>query len=749
MKKTKDIIIERIQNYLYSFYAKDIKTARANEIYDCLCRYLMEDIGKTWVKSKKIRDGYEVYILSFEYLPERFLPNIIYKLGLEADVREALDEMDFDYESIMNFDKDPDLGIGNIGMGSTYLINALTNQKIKATAYALRYQSGNFKHIIQTRSRRETSSSWLNTASNWEHRKGFTNILNIYGRDHKVVTFDMPVVSNDADFVNTLRLFKSDPTGSIDIDDFKKGDIINAYDDYINNSAITEFLYVDDSTYDGKILRLKQEYFYSAAAMRDFVRRYILYYKDIEKIKDKTSVIVNDIHPTLALIEFIRILTEEYDFTTKKAIAYTREIFHHLVFSITDDSLERYPIDEIRNMNPDIFATILEVQNELAKEEGALPFIEDGFVIFKNINMSLSKDYVFLSKILADHRNEASNICYMNMGSDRVSYGKSANRNLYKYLADQGIEFKNADYSKLMALKNRDDIARDLEEIKYQNKLEMIRYLHLEDENINPYSIFDMQLSNMHESKRQILNALAIAYEFFYLRDNANAYYVPKTYVFSGKANEGYFMAKETIKFILGLKQLIESDMVISKKLKIVFIDNYSISSLRKLLPAADIYSNLNHPLLDNQNFNIQNSVHNMVNIISGKGGVIENLDIDHGFYLLGQDYDYYKEQNYQANNFIYQNEIVRYTTEKLLNEPAENFPYDFSTLYHEILLYNDSFNVFLDLEDLLVKRAEMSRDYLDRGKWVAREIQNMIWAGGFDFKQLAKRKINFDKKIK
>lgn len=748
MKINKNTIIERIQNYLYSFYAKDLNTAREREIYDCLCRYIMESVGKTWVSSKKIKEGYEVYILSFEYLPGSFLSNIIYKLKIEDEIRAAIEEIGFDYDSIMAYDLDPALGIGDMGMGSSYLINALTDQKIKATAYALRYESGDFKQVIANGKQEVRSDSWLEHGSNWEHQKSFTNLIEIYGKNHKTVTYDMPILSSDAKFVNTLRLFKSEPTSVIDVNEFSNGDIINAYEDYINNLSITQFLYVDDSSYEGKILRLKQEYFFAASAMRDFVRRYILYYKDINNINKQTNVIINDIHPTLALVEFIRILTREHKFIMRKAIAYTREIFYHLVFSITDDSLEKYPADEIRKLNPELYSTIIDIQTELGKSESFLPLIENGQVIFKNINIVLSREYIFLSKVLFENKSISSNTSYMNMGSDRQMYGQSANPKLYDLLREYNINDYSNDSKKLIYLKEDKDFINKVDEIKYNNKLRLIEYLN--DSSINPYSMFDLQLSIIHESKRQILNALEIAYDYFYLRDNTNAYYVPKTYIFSGKANEGYYVAKETIKFILALKKLIEADKIISKKIKIIFVENTGVKDLRILYPAADIYSNLAHPLMDNQNFDILNCLYNMSNVISTKAGIVENLDIANSFYLMDDDYKSYEiirnERKYIANDIIYQNKIVKYTIERLLSEPKEAFPYDFKNLYDEILLYNDSFNVFLDLENLVNLRKDMQKDYVDKEKWIQNQMQNFIWASKFNLDDLLKRKRSFDK---
>lgn len=748
MKTNKDTIIERIQNYLYSFYAKDIKTARDNEIYDCLCRYLMEIVGENWVDTKKIKEGYEVYILSFEYLPGKFLTNAIYKLDLKEEIKEALNEMGFSYEKITSLDKEPALGIGDMGMGSAYLINELSNKKIKATAYALRYESGNFKQVIKDGMQTEESSSWLKYGSNWEHKKSFTNEIEIYGKKHKTVTYDMPVISDDASFINTLRLFKAESTKDININKFSKGDIIDAYDDYIENSSITEFLYVDDSSYEGKILRLKQEYFFVASAMRDFVRRYILYYENIEHIKEQTNVIINDIHPTLALIEFISILRNDYDFSIKKSIDYTREIFYHLAFSVTDDSLEKYPVDEIRKLNEEIFITIMDVQNELTGENNYLPFVEDGYVIFKNINLALSKDYLFLSKILAEDKIASKK--YINLGTDRLIYAKSANEDLVNYLKKYDIDF--TDYNSLKNIEKYiedKNFLNELEDIKFKNKERLIRSLANKESDINPYSIFDMQLTIMHESKRQILNALAIAYQYYYLRDNRNAYFIPVTYIFSGKANEGYFMAKETIKFILALKKLIESDKIIRKKIKIIFVENITVDDLRNLYPACDIYTNITHPLYDNQNFDILNSIFNMANIVSTRGGIVNNLKTKNEFYLLNDDYRVYKNRrnlrSYKANDIIYQNQVVKYTIDNLLKENQQNLPYDFSKLYNELLVYNDSFEIFLDLENLINLRKISGFDYLNKEAWAKNEVHNILWANEFNLDHI-KRKLSFDK---
>lgn len=254
MKNDKDFIVKRIQSFLYSFYAKNIENARINEVYDCLCRYMMEIIGKTWVRSKALGGHKDYYILSFEYLPGKFIERNIHRLKIKDEIIGALDEIGFNLGDILECEKEADLGVGDIGIGSSALINALANENKRAVAYALRYENGNLKQKIIDGRQVEYSDFWLEQGSNWEHKKAFSYLLEIDGRKNKSIAYDMPILSDDAGFVNTLRLFKSEPLNAINIDDFSRGDFLKAYDDYINVSSINKFLYIDDSTYEGKIL---------------------------------------------------------------------------------------------------------------------------------------------------------------------------------------------------------------------------------------------------------------------------------------------------------------------------------------------------------------------------------------------------------------------------------------------------------------------------------------------------------------
>lgn len=747
MKTDKDFIVKRIQSFLYSFYAKNTENARINEVYDCLCRYLMEIIGQTWVQSKDLDNDKDYYILSFEYLPGKFIDRNIHRLKIKKEIQSALYEIGFNLDEILACEKEANLGVGDIGIGSSALINELANQKKRAVAYALRYENGNLKQKIVDGRQVEYSDFWLEQGSNWEHKKAFSYLIDIDGRKNKSIAYDMPILSDDASFVNTLRLFKSDVVNPINIEDFSRGDFLKAYDDYINISSINKFLYIDDSTYEGKIFRLKQEYFYSVSAVRDIFRRHNKRHGGIEGIEKNIRIFSHDIHPSLALIEFIRILTKDYDYDMAKAIKISRSIFDHVAFSITNDSVEDYDIEMIRRINPEIMDTIIEIQKSLQIISNDMSLVKNGVVSFRNINKYLSKDYHYLSKIISDNRENDINHSYFNYGTDRILYAEDTNRELVKIFKNYDIhDFSNHEIKKLKDLINNKHFLNDLENVKYSNKMRFAEIIkNRMGDIINPYSIFDIQLSIMHESKRQILNCLAISYRYYMLKYNSNLKLTPTTYIFSGKANEGYFMAKETIKFIIALKKMIDKDKFIREKIKIAFIEDLNVKKITEILPAVDIYSNLTLPTLDNQNFHILNAIFNMSNILTSKGGIVDNLKDDNSFYTFGADFKTVKKMNednsYNANEFYYDSDIVKFTIDNLLNESYDNFPYNFKTIYDQLLMYNDSFKCFYDLEDLINTRKSIENDYLDIEKWTYHQIDNILWANNFRLDEVINKK--------
>lgn len=739
MNKNNNFILKRIQSFLYSFYAKEIEDARLGEIYDGLVKALMQDIGKNWSKSKKSLENKEVYLLSFEYSPGKFIENIVESLGYKKEVDDCLKMLDISMEDLLNYEKEASLGNSDIGIGSWYLMKELSKNKIKSIAYALRYESGGMKQVIRDGRQFVNPNEWLSVGSKWEHKKAFSYLLNIEVKKTKAVAYDIPIFNNENKFVNTLRLWKAESINKVDYMNLSIGDFKSAYDDYINNNSLTQFLYLDNSTYEGKLFRLKQEYFYSVSTVQDIFRRYFKKNHDLKNIKNKIKIILADIHPSLAIIEFIRTLNQGYKLEIKECVGISKKIFVHIGFLITPDSKESYDISMIKSIDKSFYDIILKL-DDFVKENLNLSIIENGQLRYDRLIYCFVHDYYYLSKTFVDnYRENGANFSFLNFGVDRHLYADSNNILLKKSLEKYVINITNKEsLRKIGNLKNCKNFYDEVEDIKFNNKLNLIKHFKLDQfDRINPYSIFDMQLAMFHEAKRQLLNAISIASIYYNLKDNANIFISPTTYIFSGKANDGYFMAKEIIKFILAIKHMIDKDKLIKEKLKIIFIEDANVEKLRKIYPACDVYSNLSLPIYDNQSFHMLNSIFNMANVLSSKGGIISNIDKKNEFYTFGKTYEEIEkirnENTYDAREFYYKNHLLKRTIDNLINEDYSNLPYNFKNIYDYLISFNDSFFIFKDHDSILDLRFKISTDYLDKEKWIDKEIDNILWANEFN----------------
>lgn len=740
MKKENNFILKRIQNFLYSFYAKDIKEARLSEIYDGLVKALMQDIGKNWSKSKKNFKSKEVYILSFEYNPGKFLSNAIDSLNYQDEVRECLSILNISMSDLINYEKEASLGISEIGAGAWYLSKQLSENKIKSLSYALRYESGGMKQKIMNGIQLIDSNEWLYKGNKWEHKKAFSYLINIGDKKLKSVAYDMPIYNNENDFVNTLRLWKAESINKINYSNNISSDFKKYYEDYIDNNSLTQFLYLDNSTYEGKLFRLKQEYFYCVSTIQDIFRRYFKNNDNIEKIDDKIKIILCDIHPSLAIIEFVRCLHFGYDLDLVKCVEICKKVFDHIAFLVTPDSKEYYDMSMIKLVDISLYNIILKLDS-YAKNNLNVNIIENDQIKYNKINYYFVDEYFYLSKIIVDNDKDfIKDFSTLNFGIDRYMYSQSNNINLKEILKKYNIDIlENNNLEKIKDLKGNQEFYDDIDIMKYNNKIKFIDYFNLDRNNsINPYSIFDMQLSMFHEAKRQLLNAITIASTYYMLKENSNIFITPTTYIFSGKASDSYYMAKEIIKFIFALKHMIDKDRLIKEKIKIIFIEDLNVEKLKKIYPACDIYSHLTLPIYDNQSFDMLNSIFNFSNIVSSKAGVLNNINSPNKIYKFGKEYEeIIKVQNenlYDAREFYYKNDIIRHTVDNLINEDYNTLPYNFKNIYDYILSYNDSFFVFNDNQELFNIRSIISRDYLDKNKWIDNEIDNILWAKEFKF---------------
>ncbi|WP_276877753.1 glycogen/starch/alpha-glucan phosphorylase, partial [Anaerococcus hydrogenalis] len=385
MKKVNNFILKRIQNFLYSFYAKDVEDARINEIYDGLVKALLQDIGKNWSDSKKYYEGKELYILSFEYNPGKFLSSAIKSLNYEKEVDQCLSILGLSMDDLIAYEREASLGNSEIGFGSWYLAKELSKNKIKSISYALRYESGGMKQKIIDGSQFINSNERLYKGNKWEHKKAFSYIIKMENKQLKSVAYDMPIFNEENDYVNTLRLWKAESINKINYLNNTSGDLKNFYNDYIDNNSLTQFLYLDNSTYEGKLFRLKQEYFYSVSSVQDILRRYFKKDDDIRKIDQKIKIIISDIHPSLAILEFIRCLNVGYGLELDECVKLSKNIFNHIGFLLTPDSREYYDIEMIKLIDESMYDEIINL-DKYCKDKFDLNIIENQQLRYDRVN---------------------------------------------------------------------------------------------------------------------------------------------------------------------------------------------------------------------------------------------------------------------------------------------------------------------------------------------------------------------------
>ncbi|MDO4594847.1 MAG: glycogen/starch/alpha-glucan phosphorylase [Tissierellia bacterium] len=389
---------DSIQKYLYSNYAKEIEDARPKELYFALTNALMEIIGKTWVNTKKFKSDENIYILSFEYMPGKLLELYLHKLDIIEEAKKSISKADVELKELLDIEKEPALGFGELGVGSSLMLEALTNEKIKTVAYAMKYENGDMIQKIIDNEQVEYPNLWGNKKILWQHKKGFNYYHDIFSRKVKAEVFDLPVLNNKKDFVNTLRMFSAK---YLDLKHTLKDKI--DYKNRFKDISLTEFLYVNIGE-DSKKYRLAQEYFYACNCIEDIFRRHFKQRNKIEDFKDKNKIIVNEIHPTLSLIEFINVLKTGYGYSIENSVDLAKEVFYHFSFQVSEDSYETYPIEMIKELNERLYFTIIELNEFLNKRQEAI--IKEGNLIFRNVNLFLSRKYIFSSKIIRDYKQK-------------------------------------------------------------------------------------------------------------------------------------------------------------------------------------------------------------------------------------------------------------------------------------------------------------------------------------------------------
>lgn len=778
---------EQLKERLNKVSGKILEEATVNDLYMALGSIAQDQIGKNWTDTNtKYRNtnSKQMYYISMEFLTGKFTEKNLQYLDMYEMAKETVEEMGFSLKELLAIEMEPGLGNGGLGRLAAAFLDSLASLSMPGHGYGLRYEKGLFKQIIDGGNQFESPDDWIREIDMWQYKRddavyevkfgGRIDTFKENGELHfkhveydsvKAEAYDIPILGYKNDTVNSLRLWKADSYKDIDFEAFSKGNLEGAFSEINKAKAITQFLYPDDSNYEGKKLRLKQEYFLVSASVQDIIKNFKKLNKPMESIADFVSIHTNDTHPTLAIPEFMRIMLDEEGLEWDEAWMICESVFAFTNHTILSEAMETWDLDLYIQVLPRIYGITEEINHRFMyflrnvkkiqsdEELNKLSIIWDNKVRMVNLSIIGShsvngvaglhteilkqRELNHFYKIFPERFNNKTN------GIVHRKWLLAANRDLMKFLEEKiGDEFKTdaLKLEDLMSFKDDQASLDALYDIKHRNKQELARIVYEEQGIVlNPHSIFDVHIKRIHEYKRQLLNVLHIIYLYDKLKENPNLDIIPRTFIFAGKAAPGYYAAKEIIALINSVAKLVNEDLTIKDKLKVVFIENYNVSKAEYIIPAADVSEQISTTTKEasgtgNMKFMMNGAV--TLATLDGANVEIFNEVSEENMFIFGMKYgevyEYYEKGNYNSKEIYYKNKIIKNTVDRLVDIKYFKNGETFKSLYALLIDHNDNFFVLKDFVDYINAQKRVDKMYRDRNKWMQMSLINIAKSGVF-----------------
>ena len=612
----------KIENFKQKLSAASVKAYRAEpdaltpeQLHNVLSGVVMEELMPSWEKSKAAHDkGRKASYLSMEFLVGRAVYNNLLCLDLLKDAETTLGELGAKLSDMEEIE-DAALGNGGLGRLAACFLDSAATLDLPLDGYGIRYKYGLFRQGIKDGFQTETADNWQKFGDPWGVRCERDTVVISYGDgDVNAVPYDYPVIGYGTENVGTLRLWQAESPEEFDFDRFNRGDFAAASDNKTYAEDISRVLYPNDETRDGKKLRLRQEYFFSAAAVRDLIRKHKALFGSLDSFADYNSIQMNDTHPVIALPEFIRILIREEGYTFDKAFEIARKVFAYTNHTIMQEALEKWDGSLIEEVVPDVYNVIIMINEKFEGEMHKLNVPADKKKVMKIINggtVHMANIAVFGSSYVngvAEIHSELLKTTVLKEwyelyperfqnktnGITQRRWLALCNSELSALITELlGSDKWVTDLDKLAELKKYADdekVLRRFMDIKREKKVQLADYIEKsEGIRINPDAIFDIQIKRLHEYKRQLLNALSILYLYYEIKDGNIKDFTPTVYIFGAKAAPGYYRAKGIIKLINEIAKIVNSDPATKDLIQVVFISNYRVSYAEKLVAACDV----------------------------------------------------------------------------------------------------------------------------------------------------------------
>ena len=762
---------------------ESFENSSMQEKYNVLASLIMKHANSYLAdtKSRMDRDNNQkrVYYFSMEFLIGKLLIMNLYNMGIYKIVNEGLEELGLDLIEVENIELDPGLGHGGLGRLAACFMDSLAFLNIPAVGMGLRYRYGSFQQKIVDGQQVELPNRWLQNGYPWEIKKASkSEIIKFYGKvkveriedrlqfiqeDYEAVTavpYDIPQIDFDSNDVNYIRLWSAENAYGFDLESFNNGDYLKAVKNKANVEAITHVLYPNDSNYKGRLLRLKQQYFFVSAGLKSIIRRYKRNNDNFDKLPEKIQIQINDTHPSLVIPEFMRILIDEEGFDWDYSWKLVTNVCAYTNHTILTEALEKWPVDMMENLLPRIYLIIEEINRRFI--ENALPIekdikmrnaiLRDGLVHMANLAVIGSKSVNGVSALHSDIiKNETFKELYQlypwkfNSKTNGVSHRRfllKANPHLSNFLTDAIGSQWQKDAAKLEELekhfKNR-DCTEDLYEAKRKNKERLAEYIKKKQNiEIDVDSIFDIHIKRIHEYKRQLMNALHIIYLYDKIKNEGMKIH-PRTFIFAGKAAPSYNMAKKIIRLINSLADIVNKDKDVNKYLKVVFLENFNVSLAEILYPAADVSEQISTASKEasgtgNMKFMMNGAL--TVGTLDGANVEIAERVGEDNIFIFGlrseEVINYYNEGGYCSYDTYNSNPELKNVVNHLIN----GFFYDdigeFEEIYENLVNHNDTYFVLKDFESYMKAQRKIEKTYKNKKLWFDKTLKNISRSGYF-----------------
>ena len=789
----KEAFKKSVKDNVKFLYRKTIEEATQEQIFQAVSYTVKDVIIDNWLATQKSYDEQDpkiVYYMSMEFLMGRALGNNLINLCAYGEVKEALEELGFDLNCIEDQEPDPALGNGGLGRLAACFLDSLATLNYAAYGCGIRYHYGMFKQKIQNGYQIEVPDNWLKNGYPFELRrpeyakevhfggyvrveydpeKGGNKFIHEGYQAVKAIPYDMPITGYDNDVVNTLRIWDAEPIVDFELDSFDKGDYKKAVEQENLARNIVEVLYPNDNHYAGKELRLKQQYFFVSASLQAAIAKYKKKHDDIHKLYEKVTFQMNDTHPTVAVAELMRILMDEEGLgwdeaweVTTKSVAYT----NHTIMS---EALEKWPIELFSRLLPRVYQIIEEINRRFilaiqAKYPGnyekikKMAIIYDGQVKMAHLAIAAGYSVNGVARLHTEIlKNQELKDFYEMMPEkfNNKTNGITQRRFLFHanpLLADWITEHIGPDWvtdlpqlKKLAVYADDEKALQEFMNIKFKNKERLAKYiLEHNGVEVDPHSIFDVQVKRLHEYKRQLLNILHVIYLYNQIKMHPEMEFYPRTFIFGAKASAGYATAKKIIKLINSVADVVNNDASINGKIKVVFIENYRVSNAEWIFAAADVSEQISTASKEasgtgNMKFML-NGAPTLGTMDGANVEIVEEVGAENAF-IFGLSSDevinYENNGGYDPNVIYNTDEEIRQVLMQLINGTFSNDTELFRDLYDSLLNTKntdraDRYFILADFRSYADAQKRVEAAYKDEKGWAKKALLNTACSGKF-----------------